>query len=86
MKKIITLMLFINVSLFGFSLECIHLFRKDKLDPNVRSLLGWERVCAHNKLYLYIDSNITIKEQDYICNVCFKQVDNRIGSTLGGNK
>lgn len=84
MKKTLTIILFITTYLFGFSNECTQTFKEVKLDPNIRSMLGWERVCAHNRLYLYVGGNMTIQERNYICGTCFKQTDNSIGSTLGG--
>ena len=86
MKKIVWFLILININIFGFTDACYQKFRKYNIDPNIRSILGWNRVCSHNLLNIYTNKPISPTDEKYICKQCFGIMNTQIGATLGGVK
>lgn len=76
MKKIILfIFLTFNILKAGNN-ECYDIYIKYNLDPNIKAIKGWRRICDHDKLDSYLSKNIAPTEKEKLCKCLSSGVNN----------
>lgn len=75
MKKVVLFIFLAFITLKAGDLECKALYLRNELDPDLKAVKGWKRVCNNDKLENYLTKNITPWEKKELCNCLASGVD-----------
>ena len=68
-KVIAKFMLFLLLTTtpsYCYDNNCIKIIKKTKIDPNIKSINGWNRVCRNGNIKYFLDNEC----HKYIKNIC----------------
>lgn len=75
MKKIVLFIFLTYATLVASDLECKTLYNRNDIDPDLKAVKGWKRVCNNDKLENYLDKKISLIEKLEICSCLTSGVD-----------
>ncbi len=75
MKKLVFLLFLTFSVLIAEDQDCAIIFKRNGIDPDLKAIKGWKRVCNNDKLDNYLDHKVSTKEKDVICMCLTNLVD-----------